>query len=113
MGPPSRSRANSGPSQANARNSDTVVLVNAAEGEPASMKDKMLLTRKPHLVLEGALLAASALDAKEVVIATPAGELAEGSMRAAVAERGLIGYVRVAGIQERFISGEGGSSSGR
>lgn len=94
---------------ANARNSDTVVLVNAAEGEPASMKDKMLLTRKPHLVLEGALLAASALDAKEVVIATPAGELAEGSMRAAVAERGLIGYVRVAGIQERFISGEGGS----
>ncbi|GIH22121.1 oxidoreductase [Acrocarpospora phusangensis] len=94
---------------AHTRTSDTVVLVNAAEGEPASMKDKMLLTRAPHLVLEGALLAASALDAKEVVIATPAGELAEGSMLAAVAERGLTGYVRVVGIQERFISGEGGA----
>lgn len=92
---------------ARARESDTVVLVNAAEGEPASMKDKVMLTRSPHLILEGALMAASALGSKEVVIATPAGELAEGSMLAAVAERGLIGYVRVVGIQERFISGEG------
>jgi NADH:ubiquinone oxidoreductase subunit F (NADH-binding)/ferredoxin len=94
---------------ANARDNDTVVLVNAAEGEPASMKDKMLLTRAPHLVLEGALLAASALGSREVVIAVPAGELAEGSVKAAVAERGLKDYVRVAGIPERFISGEGGA----
>ncbi|MBO3745027.1 ferredoxin [Streptosporangiaceae bacterium NEAU-GS5] len=93
----------------NARKSDTVVLVNAAEGEPASMKDKTLLTRAPHLVLEGALMAASALGSREVVIAVPAGELAEGSVNAAVAERGLQGYVRVAGIEERFVSGEGGA----
>jgi hypothetical protein len=45
-----------------------VVLVNATEGEPASAKDKMLLTRAPHLVLDGAMLAASALQAREVVI---------------------------------------------
>ncbi|MCT9928878.1 ferredoxin [Planotetraspora sp. A-T 1434] len=94
---------------ARARDSETVVLVNAAEGEPASMKDKMLLTRAPHLVLEGALLAASALNAREVVVAVAAGELAEASVTAAVAERGLGGCVRVAGIQERFISGEGGA----
>ncbi|WP_239104085.1 NADH-quinone oxidoreductase subunit NuoF family protein [Microbispora corallina] len=94
---------------ARARDSDTVVLVNAAEGEPASMKDKMLLTRAPHLVLEGALLAASALGSKEVVVAVAAGDLAEASVSAAVAERGLEGYVRIAGIPERFISGEGGA----
>jgi NADH:ubiquinone oxidoreductase subunit F (NADH-binding)/ferredoxin len=89
------------------KDSDTVVLVNAAEGEPASMKGKMLLTRAPHLVLEGALLAASALGSREVVVAVAAGELAEGSVLAAVAERGLQDYIRVVGIQERFISGEG------
>ncbi|XVQ87611.1 NADH-ubiquinone oxidoreductase-F iron-sulfur binding region domain-containing protein [Microbispora siamensis] len=92
-----------------ARDSETVVLVNAAEGEPASLKDKTMLTRAPHLVLEGALLAASALGSREVVIAVGAGELAEASVTAAVAERGLTGLVRVAGIQERFISGEGGA----
>ncbi|MEW9527203.1 NADH-ubiquinone oxidoreductase-F iron-sulfur binding region domain-containing protein [Microbispora sp. NPDC049125] len=92
-----------------ARDSETVVLVNAAEGEPASMKDKMLLTRVPHLVLEGALLAASAINARQVVVAVAAGDLAEASMTAAVAERGLSGCVRVAGIPERFIAGEGGA----
>ncbi|MBO4269960.1 NADH-quinone oxidoreductase subunit I [Microbispora triticiradicis] len=92
-----------------ARDGETVVLVNAAEGEPASLKDKTLLTRAPHLVLEGALLAASALGSREVVVAVGAGELAEASVTAAVAERGLTGLVRVAAIEERFISGEGGA----
>src|SRR4051812_18392136 len=45
-----------------------VVVVNATEGEPASWKDKVLLTRAPHLILDGAALAAYALDADEIVI---------------------------------------------
>lgn len=45
-----------------------VVLVNAAESEPASAKDRTLLLRRPHLVLEGALLAARAIDAQEIVL---------------------------------------------
>nr|WP_310741962.1 hypothetical protein [Microbispora sp. H13382] len=94
-----------------ARDSETVVLVNAAEGEPASLKDKTLLTRAPHLVLEGALLTASALGSRNVLIAVGAGELAEASVTAAVAERGLTDRSSpwVAGIQERFVSGEGGA----
>jgi len=40
-----------------------VLLVNGAETEPASGKDRYLLTQRPHLVLEGALLAARAVDA--------------------------------------------------
>ncbi len=44
-----------------------VVLVNAAESEPASQKDHALLLFRPHLVLEGALLAARAIEARECV----------------------------------------------
>ena len=38
-----------------------VVVVNGAEGEPASRKDKALLRAAPHLVLDGAVAAASAV----------------------------------------------------
>ena len=45
----------------------SVVLVNAAESEPASRKDLTLLLQRPHLVIEGALLAARAVAAEEIV----------------------------------------------
>ena len=40
------------------------ILVNAMEGEPASDKDKLLLMRSPHLVLDGAQLLAVASGAR-------------------------------------------------
>jgi NADH:ubiquinone oxidoreductase subunit F (NADH-binding) len=45
-----------------------ILLINAAESEPASRKDRTLLLTRPHLVLEGALLAARAIDADECVL---------------------------------------------
>ena len=39
------------------------LVVNAMEGEPASDKDKLLLIRSPHLVLDGAQLMAAATGA--------------------------------------------------
>jgi NADH:ubiquinone oxidoreductase subunit F (NADH-binding) len=45
-----------------------IVLINAAEGEPASLKDRMLLETLPHLVLEGGQLAAQAVGADEVIL---------------------------------------------
>ena len=47
-----------------------VLLVNAAESEPASRKDRALLRLRPHLVIEGALLAARAVDADECIFYT-------------------------------------------
>lgn len=45
------------------------VVVNAAEGEPGTFKDRTILRRNPFAVVEGALIAAATLDADNVVIA--------------------------------------------
>jgi NADH:ubiquinone oxidoreductase subunit F (NADH-binding) len=47
---------------------DAVVVVNGAEGEPRSAKDGALMGLRPHLVLDGALVAADAVGATDVVL---------------------------------------------
>jgi NADH:ubiquinone oxidoreductase subunit F (NADH-binding) len=47
---------------------DAVVVVNGAEGEPRSAKDRALMVSRPHLVLDGALIAADAVGATDVVL---------------------------------------------
>ncbi|MEW6152480.1 MAG: NADH-ubiquinone oxidoreductase-F iron-sulfur binding region domain-containing protein [Actinomycetota bacterium] len=48
----------------------TTVIVNAAEGEPGTFKDRTILRRNPFLVVEGALIAARAVGADLVIVAT-------------------------------------------
>jgi NADH:ubiquinone oxidoreductase subunit F (NADH-binding) len=45
-----------------------VLVVNGSETEPDSSKDRLLLTRLPHLVLDGAVLAAEAVGADRVIV---------------------------------------------
>lgn len=51
---------------------DAFVVVNAAEGEPGTFKDRALLRANPYVVLEGALIAASTLGSSTILIATKA-----------------------------------------
>ncbi|MGI8711141.1 MAG: NADH-ubiquinone oxidoreductase-F iron-sulfur binding region domain-containing protein [Acidimicrobiales bacterium] len=48
------------------------VVVNAAEGEPGSFKDRAIIRTNPYRVLEGAMVAALTVGADEVVVATKA-----------------------------------------
>ncbi|HEU5107134.1 MAG TPA: NADH-ubiquinone oxidoreductase-F iron-sulfur binding region domain-containing protein [Micromonosporaceae bacterium] len=86
-----------------------VIVVNATEGEPPSWKDKAVLTRGPHLILDGAALAAAALDAEEIVIGIADDGIGGESLAAALDERRMPVATRVVTVPHRFISGEGGA----
>jgi NADH:ubiquinone oxidoreductase subunit F (NADH-binding) len=58
---------------ASAEGGGGILVVNGMESEPASDKDKVLLTRAPHLVLDGAQLLAAACGAHEILICVPEG----------------------------------------
>ena len=87
------------------------VVVNAAEGEPASGKDRALMRHNPHLVLDGAVLVATALGAREAVVAVSADAALETRrVGAAIAERRRQRLdsvdLRVATVPARFVTGE-------
>jgi len=83
------------------------VLVNGAEGEPMSAKDRVLMQLAPHLVLDGALLAAEAIGASRVVVAVrDEATAALGAMRGAVAERSLERRVSLRPVPSVYLAGE-------
>lgn len=68
------------------------VVVNGAEGEPGSYKDRSILLANPYRVIEGALIAAAVVEADQVVIA-----LKTGADEVVERVRGAIDEVREAG----------------
>ena len=71
----------------------TMVVVNAAEGEPGTLKDRTILRRNPYEVIEGALIAARAMDATTIVIATKASFTEEvARLRTAIDEMTKAGW---------------------
>lgn len=82
-----------------------VVVANAVEGEPASNKDRTLVARAPHLVLDGLALVARATDARAAYLVTADRETAA---RADAAARERIDDlpVNVRLTVPRFVAGE-------
>ena len=94
-----------------ARRGPAVVVVNGMESEPASEKDHALLSLAPHLVLDGAVLAAEAVRADVVHVCLPRTrqKLAE-RVRQAVTDRQESGLgkvpIEVHGLPEHYVSSE-------
>ncbi len=88
------------------------VVVNGAEGEPGSLKDRTLLRRNPYRVLEGALIAARTIDAHRVIVAIKASFDEEAArLRGAIAELERAGWtedlvVEVLAGPEEYLFGE-------
>jgi NADH:ubiquinone oxidoreductase subunit F (NADH-binding) len=86
----------------------SVVVVNASESEPASGKDRLLLRAAPHLVLDGAVLAAYAVGAREVIVCMHAGGNTAAELGFAVTDRSRPGTVptRIVAVPPRYVAGE-------
>lgn len=85
-----------------------IVVVNASEGEPASRKDRTLLELRPHLVLDGAAVAAHAVESREVVIYLHRSRQAiVAAVEGAIRERSHTGVsYRVVDVPDRYVAGE-------
>ncbi|HET9051167.1 MAG TPA: proton-conducting membrane transporter, partial [Candidatus Dormibacteraeota bacterium] len=90
------------------RGGGAVVLVNGAEGEPLSHKDRVLMQCRPHLVLDGAVLAAQTVGADDVVLYIGEDHAgARAAMERAIAERGDERLrVRLVAAPARYVAGE-------
>jgi NADH:ubiquinone oxidoreductase subunit F (NADH-binding) len=86
-----------------------VVVANGAEGEPRSAKDRALMVLRPHLVIDGGLIAAGAVGADELTVYV--GVEQTDAVRAvghAIAERTDRGGVaiRLVEVPAGYVSGE-------
>jgi NADH:ubiquinone oxidoreductase subunit F (NADH-binding) len=82
------------------------IVVNGCESEPASWKDRTLLRRSPHLVLDGALAVAAALGARRVDVAVH-DPMSAAAVHSAAQQRPDGGAVRIVVIRAGFVAGEG------
>ncbi len=88
-----------------------LVVANAAEGEPASAKDQVLLATRPHLVLDGLAATAAAVGAQETVLWLHGdAHLLHRRVHDALAERRAAGLaeprVRVFSAPAHYLAGE-------
>lgn len=88
------------------------VVVNGAEGEPASFKDRALMRRDPYRVIEGAAIAAFCVGARRVFVATKASFAREidalGRAATEMSELGLLDDLEIALVEgpDEYLFGE-------
>ena len=89
---------------------EPVIVVNGAESEPASRKDQVLLTLRPHLVLDGASVIARAVGARRVVLYVHRNLLVQQRVGVALRQRRLARLAdpvwSVAAGPGRYVAGE-------
>ena len=85
--------------------SSAAILVNGSEGEPASHKDRSLMTAVPHLVIDGALVVAHALDTHAITIVVHDPWAYESLIRA-TRERADAAAVSIVRTRDGFVGGE-------
>ncbi|MFI5041403.1 MAG: NADH-ubiquinone oxidoreductase-F iron-sulfur binding region domain-containing protein [Acidimicrobiales bacterium] len=88
-----------------------VVVANGTEGEPASAKDKTLMSTVPHLVLDGIVAAADAVGARDAVLCVErSASRCIRVLEQALAERGAARLdrvkIRIEATPERYVAGE-------
>ena len=85
-----------------------VVVANGSESEPASGKDRLLLCQLPHLVLDGAVVAARTIGAPDIVVHVPG--FARPAVERALAERRRRGLdpctIEVVTAPDRYLAGQ-------
>ncbi len=85
---------------------ETVLVANGEEGEPASIKDRWLLRRRPHLVLDGVLRAAEAAGVSRAIVYVSDAEAA-ARIEAAIAELGETSPpVTLHRVAKAYVAGE-------
>lgn len=91
------------------RGSDTVVVANGEEGEPASIKDRWLLRNRPHLVLDGLRLAAAVAGAGQAYVYV-SDDHAAGAMTTALGQLPADAFgatqVAVVTVEPGYVAGE-------
>ncbi len=85
-----------------------VVVANGSEGEPASAKDRVLLARNPHLVVDGMVAAARAVGADRAILCIKQTQTdMVGALADVVAERPPDGVaIELAPVPPRYLAGE-------
>jgi NADH:ubiquinone oxidoreductase subunit F (NADH-binding) len=89
------------------RRSRKAVIVNGSETEPASAKDALLLWALPHLVLDGAVLAAKAVGASDVrVVLSDPRPGVEDALSDAISTRPVRPLIEVLSGPGGYVTGE-------
>jgi NADH:ubiquinone oxidoreductase subunit F (NADH-binding) len=83
-----------------------VVIANGCEGEPSSRKDRVLAELAPHLVIDGALLAAHVTGADEVYVCVDREGPTFARLARAARDRTVRQRIQVVGVPGRFVASE-------